>query len=104
MLKVRKGRVLNLLSNYHKYYRMNILAVDDEKGIQPLFQQRFRKEIRKDEFNFVFACSGEEARKYLENNQHKAVLVLTDINMPGMSGLDLLGKIKQKHNEPPTWS
>ena len=80
---------------------MKILVVDDEKDIQPLFQQRYRKEIRNGEMEFVFAYSGEEAIERLENYKHEAVLILSDINMPGMSGLDLLAKIKQKNNNPP---
>jgi CheY-like chemotaxis protein len=80
---------------------MNILVVDDEKDIQPLFEQRFRKEIRNGQVAFEFAYSGEDALKYLENYHHEAVLILSDINMPGMNGLDLLKNIKQKHHEPP---
>ena len=80
---------------------MKILVVDDEKDIQPLFQQRYRKEIRNGEMEFVFAYSGEEAIECLENYKHEAVLILSDINMPGMSGLDLLAKIKQENNNPP---
>jgi len=80
---------------------MKILVVDDEKDIHPLFEQRFRKEIRNGEFSFEFAFSGEEALKCLMNYQHEAVLILSDINMPGMSGLDLLQKIKTKHHTPP---
>ena len=80
---------------------MNILVVDDEKDMQPLFEQRFRKEIRKGLFDFAFALSGEEALKHLEKYRHEAVLILSDINMPGMSGLELLDQIKQNHNEPP---
>jgi CheY-like chemotaxis protein len=80
---------------------MKILVVDDEKDIQHLFQQRFRREIRKGEIEFEFAFSGEEALECLKKYQHEAVLILSDINMPGMSGLDLLDRIKQKHHEPP---
>ena len=50
---------------------------------------------------FVFAFSGEEALSYLNQHVHEAVLILSDINMPGMSGLELLGHIKQKFAEPP---
>ena len=80
---------------------MKILVVDDEKDIQTLFEQRFRKEIREKTVVFVFAFSGEEALVYLNQHEHEAVLILSDINMPGMSGLELLGHIKQKHHEPP---
>jgi two-component system chemotaxis response regulator CheY len=80
---------------------MKILVVDDEKDIQVLFEQRFRKEIKNGEMVFVFAFSGEEALSYLNNHEHEAVLILSDINMPGMSGLELLGRIKQKYHKPP---
>lgn len=80
---------------------MKILVVDDEKDIQALFEQRFRKEIRDKEMEFAFAFSGEDALVYLSKHEHEAVLILSDINMPGMSGLDLLEHIKQKHYKPP---
>lgn len=80
---------------------MKILVVDDEKDVQVLFQQRFRKEIKRNEINFAFAFSGEDALAYLDNNLHEAVLILSDINMPGMSGLELLGKIKGNYKNPP---
>jgi two-component system, chemotaxis family, chemotaxis protein CheY len=80
---------------------MKILVVDDETDIQTLFQQRFRKEIREHSMEFAFAFSGEEALTFLQNNIHEAVLILSDINMPGMSGLELLKRIKQKFENPP---
>lgn len=80
---------------------MKILVVDDEKDVQLLFEQRFRKEIKAGEMQFAFAFSGEEALAYLNGREHEAVLILSDINMPGMSGLDLLEKIKTKGYKPP---
>lgn len=80
---------------------MKILVVDDERDIQTLFEQRFRKEIRLKEMEFAFAFSGMEALTYLDQHGHEAVLILSDINMPGMSGLELLQQIKQKDYRPP---
>jgi len=69
-----------------------ILVVDDEQDVQTLFQQRFRKEIRKGELNFVFAFSGEEALETLRTMKQEAVLILSDINMPGRSEERRVGK------------
>jgi two-component system, chemotaxis family, chemotaxis protein CheY len=80
---------------------MKILVVDDERDIQLLFEQRFRKEIREKEMEFAFAFSGEDALHYISDNGHKAVLILSDINMPGMSGLELLRLIREKFKTPP---
>ena len=80
---------------------MKILVVDDERDVQELFEQRFRKEIKSGEMELLFAFSGEEALKFLYEHNHEAVLILSDINMPGMSGLDLLKHIKEKYEKPP---
>lgn len=80
---------------------MNVLVVDDEEDVKLLFEQRFRKEIKNGEIQFAFAFSGEAALEYLTQHQQEAVLILSDINMPGMSGLDLLKKIKEKEASPP---
>lgn len=80
---------------------MKILVVDDELDIKSLFEQRFRKEIRDNRVQFIFAFSGEEALDCLSKMDHEAILILSDINMPGMSGLQLLEKVKQKYMKPP---
>ena len=80
---------------------MKILVVDDEQDIKTLFEQRFRKEIKSKEVEFVFAFSGEEALVKLNEWEHEAMLILSDINMPGMSGLQLLENVKKKYMKPP---
>ncbi|HVX27254.1 MAG TPA: response regulator [Parafilimonas sp.] len=80
---------------------MKVLVVDDERDVQILFEQRFRKEIREQSVQFVFACSGEDALNYLNQHDSEAVLILSDINMPGISGLELLHLIKNKYHSPP---
>jgi CheY-like chemotaxis protein len=80
---------------------MKILVVDDETDVKALFLQRFRKEIRNGDFDFVFAFSGEEALDRLREIRHEAILILSDINMPGMSGLELLEQIKKNYLKPP---
>lgn len=73
---------------------MKILVVDDEQDIRTLFEQRFRREIRSGELSFSFAHSGEEALLYLEEHFSEIVLILSDINMPGISGIELLRRIR----------
>ena len=81
---------------------MKILMVDDEADARILFAQRFRKEIANKELQFAFAGSGHEALGYLEDKDEDIQIVLSDINMPGMSGLELLEKIKQRPVSSPT--
>jgi two-component system, chemotaxis family, chemotaxis protein CheY len=78
-----------------------ILVVDDERDIQMLFEQRFRKEIKNGDMNFSFAFSGEEALEFMKIHEQEVVLILSDINMPGMNGIELLKHIKQDFNPPP---
>jgi len=74
---------------------MKILVVDDEEDVQSLFEQKFRKEIRSGLFEFSFSFSGEEALKYMANHPSEVVMILSDINMPGMSGIELLKSIRK---------
>lgn len=80
---------------------MKILVVDDETDVKVLFEQRFRKEIKNNEIEFEFAFSGEDAIDFMAQHEHEAVLILSDINMPGMSGLVLLKHIKENYEKPP---
>ncbi|HRG09405.1 MAG TPA: response regulator [Cyclobacteriaceae bacterium] len=80
---------------------MKILVVDDEQDVKTLFEQRFRKEIKDGRVEFAFAYSGEDALQLLNQWEHEAMLILSDINMPGMSGLQLLENVKKKYMKPP---
>jgi two-component system chemotaxis response regulator CheY len=75
---------------------MNVMVVDDEADVRPMFEQRFRKEVRSGQISFHFALSGQEALLLLDQHIGKLSLILSDINMPGMNGLDLLKAIKEK--------
>lgn len=77
---------------------MKMLVVDDEKDVAMLFRQKFRKEIKEELIEFVFAYDGEEALEIVNSRRPPDVVyVFSDINMPGMSGLELLEKIKNRY-------
>lgn len=72
-----------------------VLIVDDEPDIELLFRQRFRKEIRDGMMTFDFAFSADDALEYLKAlHPFDVVLLLSDINMPGMNGLELVRRVK----------
>jgi CheY-like chemotaxis protein len=74
----------------------HILMVDDEPDAQELFRQNFRREIREETYAFDFALSGEAALEMLRGETPpRVVMVLSDINMPGMSGIELLAEIRK---------
>ena len=75
-----------------------ILVVDDEHDVEHLFLQRFRKEIRSGLMEMNFAFNGEDALTFIKSlSPYDVVIVLSDINMPGMTGLELLKIIKSEY-------
>ncbi len=76
---------------------VSILVVDDEPDVAELFRQQFRRETRQGKYVLHYATSGVEALDRLAGEiEPTLVAVLSDINMPGMDGLQLLGEIKQR--------
>jgi CheY-like chemotaxis protein len=81
---------------------VSILVVDDEPDVAELFRQRFRRETRQGKYVLHYAPSGAEALDRLAGEIEPAlVAVLSDINMPGMDGLQLLGEIKHRFPDLP---
>jgi two-component system, response regulator, stage 0 sporulation protein F len=81
---------------------VSILVVDDEPDVAELFRQRFRREARDGTYVMHFANSGQEALEQLtEGIKPTLMVILSDINMPEMDGLTLLGEIKDRFPELP---
>jgi CheY-like chemotaxis protein len=79
-----------------------ILVVDDEPDVEYLFRQQFRRDIRAGRFTMEFAKSGDSAlQKIIDASSAPLVLILSDVNMPGMSGLELLPKAKASRPDVP---
>jgi len=77
---------------------VSILVVDDEPDVADLFRQRFRRETRRGAYVLHFAASGEDALDRLAGEiEPRLIVILSDINMPGMDGLELLNVIKERH-------
>lgn len=81
---------------------MEVLVVDSDADVQLLFEHGFRKEVQHGEIVFAFHYSGESALEHLRAEpQVGVVLILSDIHMPGMTGLQLLKGIKRERPEIP---
>jgi len=78
-----------------------ILVVDDEPDVADLFRQQFRKELRDSRFVMEFALNAADALERVHAAGAKLFLILSDINMPGMSGLDLLPRARQARPDVP---
>ena len=81
---------------------VSILVVDDEPDVAELFRQRFRRDVRQGTYVLHFAASGEEALQRLADEiQPELMVILSDINMPGMDGLTLLGEVRKRFPDLP---
>jgi CheY-like chemotaxis protein len=79
-----------------------VLVVDDEPDVEALFRQQFRRDLRSQRFIMDFASSGPDALARVgDTREHSLILILSDINMPGMTGLEMLPKVKEMRPEVP---
>src|SRR3954447_23625927 len=82
--------------------RTRILVVDDEPDVESMFRQHFRRELRSGRFIMEFAQSAPAALQYVEAIADPSlILILSDINMPGMSGLEMLTKLRAERPNVP---
>lgn len=83
---------------------IRVLVVDDEPDVEVLFRQQFRREVRQGLYLLDFALSAEAALDKLDGCVgEEIILLVSDINMPGMSGLDLLPRVKERRPELPVF-
>ena len=81
-----------------------VLVVDDEPDVEVLFRQQFRREVREEQYLLDFALSGETALHKLDGCVGRQIILLvSDINMPGMSGLDLIPEVKARRPDLPVF-
>ena len=79
-----------------------VLVVDDEPDVEALFRQQFRRDLRSQRFMMDFANSASDALKRIASTiEQSLILILSDINMPGMTGLEMLPKVKEIRPEVP---
>ena len=79
-----------------------VLVVDDEPDVEALFRQQFRRDLRSQRFMMDFANSANDALKRIASPiEQSLILILSDINMPGMTGLEMLPKVKEMRPEVP---
>jgi CheY-like chemotaxis protein len=79
-----------------------VLVVDDEPDVEALFRQQFRRDLRAQRFIMDFANSADDALARVGGTvDHSLILILSDINMPGMTGLEMLPKVKEMRPEVP---
>jgi DNA-binding NtrC family response regulator len=83
---------------------VRVLVVDDEPDVEALFRQQFRREVRQGQYLLDFALSGEAALDKLDGCiGEQIILLVSDINMPGMNGLDLIPKVKSRRPDLPVF-
>ena len=79
-----------------------VLVVDDEPDVEALFRQQFRKDLRAERFTMDFASSAPDALAQIASTlEQSLILILSDINMPGMTGLEMLPKVKEIRPDVP---
>ena len=79
-----------------------VLVVDDERDVEELFRQQFRRDLRAQRFTMDFATSAADALERIASTMEQSlILILSDINMPGMTGIEMLPKVKAMRPDVP---